>query len=382
MTQYTVAALKLHGYLQSTHWQGQALIGPDPGVRFNYRIGRFLKSYLPPRHWNDAYCYLQAQSYWVLANWLLFARTGAENYRDIALGCSTYMLQRQRADGAWEYPNPEWKGRIATVEGIWAALGLLETYRWTREPQFLISAQRWYRFLVEEIGFQQYGAELAVNYFAYRGDGLRVPNNSADTLRFLAELADVTGDTTYMQRCPGLLAFIRAAQTPAGEIPYALPGVTFGTYRPHFQCYQYNAFQCLDLLRYYELTGESALLPVITHLLGFLHKGLAADGAAYYACGNKRRRVVYHTAVLGAAFLRASRLGIHGYAHLATGTYKRLLELQRPDGSFSYSRGDYYLLRDCRSYPRYLAMILYDLLLPADAVDPAARRGAVSAAVA
>jgi hypothetical protein len=39
------AAYRLHDYLLREHWKGQALGGPDPGVCFNYRIGRFLKSY-------------------------------------------------------------------------------------------------------------------------------------------------------------------------------------------------------------------------------------------------------------------------------------------------------------------------------------------------
>jgi hypothetical protein len=34
---------------------------------------------------------------------------------------------------------------------------------------------------------------------------------------------------------------------------------------------------------------------------------------------------------------------------------------QRPDGGFPFSRGDYYVLSDRSSYPRYLAMTLYHL---------------------
>ena len=362
MNQYFQAAVKLHQYLVVRHWKNQALIGPDPGIRFNYRIGRFIKSYLHHGGWNDNYYYLQAQGYWILDNWRLFTRTGEEMYRDIALRCSEYMLVQQRTDGAWDYPNREWKGRIATVEGTWGALGLLETYRRTADLTFLMGTLRWHKFLVETIDFQQIGDELAINYFANRG-GARVPNNSACLLRFLVELADVTGDKVYLEPSTGLLIFLHHAQKTTGEFPYTVTGVAGGKGRSHFQCYQYNAFQCLDLIRYYEVTKDPVLFLLIDRVLSFLREGLAKDGHAFYACDNRYREVTYHTAVLGAAFVKAGQLGIDGYEDLANRAYSYLLSLQRPDGGFSYSRGDYYLLSDQGSYPRCLAMILYHLLL-------------------
>ena len=46
----------------------------------------------------------------------------------------------------------------------------------------------------------------------------------------------------------------------------------------------------------------------------------------------------------------------------AARAYRYVLALQRRDGSFPHSRGDYRLLSDERAYPRYLAMILLHLL--------------------
>jgi hypothetical protein len=368
MDQYFRAAVRLHQYLVATHWSGQGLLGPDPGIRFNYRIGRFLKSYLGSIRWHDAYYYLQAQGYWILANWCLLARTGEESYRNIALRCSEYMLSQQRDDGAWDYPNPEWKGRVATGEGSWGSLGLVESYRQTADPMFLTGALHWHKFLIETIGFQQVGEQLAVNYFANRRS-LRVPNNSANVLRLLAELAEVTGRKDYLLPYAGLLNFLRGTQKATGEFPYAVEGVAGGKGRPHFQCYQYNAFQCLELIRCYEITGDVALLRLITGVLGFLRQGLSGDGHAFYACGNRHRAVTYHTAALAAAFVKAAQLGLHGYDGLANSAYAHLLALQRPDGGFSYSQRDYRLLSDRRSYPRYLAMILYHLLLRHPAIE-------------
>ena len=362
MTAYARAAERLHQYLVTQHWTGSGLVGPDPGIRFNYRIGRFIKSQLRGVAWGDELYYLQGQGYWVLANWYLFGRTGVEAYRDFAMRCSARILAEQRDDGAWDYPNPEWRGRVATGEGIWGALGLIETYRQTGDATYLDGALRWHRYLVDVIGFQRFGDEAAVNYFAAR-DGVRVPNTSADMVRFLAELSDATDDRAYLAESPGLLTFLEHAQKPTGEFPYAVAGAGDDTPRPHFQCYQYNAFQCLGLLRYEELVGDGRARRLAARVLDFLRTGQAEDGHALYECGNRYREVTYHGAALGAAFARAGELGIGGYAGLADRAFKYVQALQRPDGGFEYSRGDYRLLSDRRSYPRYLAMILYHLLL-------------------
>jgi hypothetical protein len=360
--------LSLHRYLVARHWKGAALKGPDPGIRFNYRIGRFVKNYLPAAAWNDDLYYLQAQGYWVIANWRLYGRTHDHAYRDIATRCAERIVTEQRTDGAWDYPNPEWRGRVATVEGIWGSLGLLETFRQTGDAIFLQHALRWHTFLVNSVGFLRMGDELSINYFA-GAVGVRVPNNSTDALRFLAELADATGNPGYLQPCGGLLTFITRAQKTTGEFPYAVEGVGGHAPWPHFQCYQYNAFQCLGLMRYHELTGDPAPLPVIAGVLEFLRTGLAEDGHAFYQCGNQHRAVTYHAAAVGAAFAQAGQLGMKGYEDLSDRAFSYVRLMRQADGGCVYSRRDYGLLSDRRSYPRYLAMILYHLLLRHPTVD-------------
>jgi hypothetical protein len=356
------AALKLHAYLVGSHWNGAALVGPDVGIRFNWRIGRFIKSYLPGIRWNDSYCYLQAQGYWVLANWKLFQRTGDEFYRDIALRAAGHILEQQRLDGAWDYPNPEWRGRVATAEGTWGSLGLLDTFRHSGDVRYLDGALRWHRYLVDEIGFEQNGDELSVNYFS-KAATARVPNNSAFVLRFLSELAELTRDQTYLNPCRGLVSFMSLAQKPNGEFPYMVKGRVGRTKCwEHFQCYQYNAFQSLDLMRYHELTGDRAVPPVISRCLEFLRGGLADDGEVYYDCHNRYRRVSYHAGALGAAFANAEPLGFGSHKQQAEKAFSYLFRAQTPNGSYPFSRGDYYALSDKRSYPRVLAMILFHFL--------------------
>src|SRR5437016_14125036 len=90
------AALRLHDYLVASHWIGHALTGPDVGIRFNSRIGRFIKSYLPRVNCKDNYYYVQPQGYWVLANWQLYSRMLHNRYRDVGLRYSEFLLDRQQ----------------------------------------------------------------------------------------------------------------------------------------------------------------------------------------------------------------------------------------------------------------------------------------------
>jgi hypothetical protein len=208
---------------------------------------------------------------------------------------------------------------------------------------------------------------LAVNYFAHV-TGSRVPNNSALVLRYLAELADATRTPAYLERSVGLLNFLKAAQKPTGEFPYDVEGVPGSTGRPHFQCQQYNAFQCLELIRYHEITGDMAALPLIERVVSFLRDGVAEDGRALYECGNHRRAVTYHAAALGAALARAHHAGIDRCDDLSHRAFAYVARMRQPDGGYAYSRGDYHVLNDRRSYPRQLAMILHHLLLRVSSV--------------
>lgn len=355
------APLHLHTYLVAAHWRDQKLLGPDPGLRLNYRVYRFVKSALRWLPWRDDVYFVQAQAYWILSNWALLELTGEERFGEIARACSDSIIERQRPDGGWDYPVREWKGRTATVEGVWGATGLLASFRHSGEGKYLDAALKWHSYMEDQIGFQQAGDLIAVNYFAHDRRA-RVPNNSALLLRFLADLAQTTGDAAYLERCPGLVAFMRSVQMPTGEIPYAVNGVDSGGERLHFQCYQYNAFQALHLMHYWEVTSDPSALLVIRSILSYLSGGLAEDGRAYYDCSHPRRTVIYHASALAAAFARAGQMGLGDYAPLADRALAYVLRAQRPDGSFPHSRGDYGFLRDERAYPRYLAMILYHLL--------------------
>jgi hypothetical protein len=370
LSQSLHAADQLHRFMMAAHWNGGRVLGPDPGVRFNRRIGRFIKGYLPSFPWKDSYYYLQAQGYWVLANWGLLQQTGEERYRDIALCCSAQMIEHQRKDGAWDYPNPEWHGRVATAECTWGALGLLASYRHTKDEQFLSSALRWHEFLIHEVGFQQIGDELAINYFAKKPTA-RVPNNSAFVLRFLAELADLTGNRSYLQPCSGMVTFMQRAQKPNGEFPYMVEGtVPGGKCWEHFQCYQYNAFECLDLMQYCELTGDATLRPMISNVLLYLDSGVAADGHVFIDCKKRFGHILYHTAVVSAAFAMAGRLGFNGFAARRDHTLAYVLSRQQGDGSFAFSNGDYGVLNDHRSYPRVLSMMLFHFMVTVQTAIP------------
>jgi hypothetical protein len=369
MQEKTQAALRLHRHLLATHWNGGGVVGPDMGVRFGYRLGRFIKSYLHFFPWRESYYYVQAQAYWILANWRLYEQTNDEGCRDIAIRCSEHLMENQRADGTWDYPDPEWKGRIATVECTWGSIGLLESYRQTGDQRFLSGALLWHKTLIDKVGFTQDGDGLAANYFAKRGSS-PVPNVSAIVLRFLSELTSVTGDEIYAEPCSGMATFMRNAQKPNGEFPYVVRARRpIGRRQEHFQCYQYNAFQFLDLARYFENSGDSTMPAVLARSFDFLCGGIADDGHAYYDCSKSGRTVVYHAAVLAAAFEVARGLGFSAAEELAQRAFHFVLGEENPNGGFPHSHGDYHLLSDRRSYPRCLSMILLHLLEKETAVE-------------
>lgn len=347
------------------HWNAGRLVGPDTGIRFNYRIGRFVKSYLRFLPWDDDLYYQQAQGYWILSNWRLLDLGESSECGELARRCAAATLAAQRADGAWDYPNPEWRGRVTTYEGVWASLGLLETYRRTRDPDLADGAIKWHGFMTREIGFKPFDGAISANYFAGRSSSA-VPNATTDVLRFLAELASVTGASQYLTQCHGLLRFLKIVQKPTGELPYEVSTEANRARLPHFQCFQYNAFECLGLMRYLQVTGDERARPLISGILSFLTSGVAAEGYARYACGTGRRRVTYHTAALAACFAEGSRLGFTGFEQPGERAYRWVVSRQRPDGSFPHSANDYGFVGDARSYPRNLAMILYHLLAAAD----------------
>ena len=365
------AALALHRWLVRAHWNGEGLVGPDCGVRFNYRAGRFVKAYLRGLPWRDDLYYLQGQGYWMLANWRLHELTGDRGSADIALRCARGVVARQRLDGAWTYPNREWRGRVASAEGSWAAIGLLESYRHSQDESLLAAAVRWHRCLEREIGYQPVQGGLAANYFAH-DDGSPVPNTTAFVLRLLSELADVTGDRGFLEPTPDLTGFLSAAQADNGELPYQVPAGDERVRHAHFQCLQYNAFQCLDLLRCAELTASTEARDVAARLAGFLLAHVRADGRVPYACDRTNPEVTYHAAAVATALAHAAGSAEDPARAASARVLTRVLARQRSDGSFPHSSGDYGVLRDVRSYPRHLSMMLLHLLMLAAREPPTA----------
>lgn len=341
-----------------------SLTGPDVGVRLNKRIWRFAKSYLRWLPWRDEHYYLQGQAYWISANLKLGELTGSERYFRAADVCAGEVLRRQTKDGYWVFPKTEWKGRIATVEGCFGALALLLRFQRTGEESYLDGARRWYEFLIEKISFERYDEDsLSINYFAGIPRGM-VPNNATLALWLFAELRQATGDEQYMVYSGPLVNFLSRVQMDSGELPYQL-GLNEVVGRTHYLCGQYNAFQLMDLVNYMRVSRDESVRPVIEGLGRFLSQSLSKDGFAKRDCGRERPIVLYYTAAVAAALLEASVLDLGDYVRELEKAYAYLLSMQRKDGGYDYSLGDYVLLSDRRSYPLRLAMILDHLLRPA-----------------
>jgi hypothetical protein len=355
------AAVRLHAHLVRRHLRNGLLQGPDAGVRFNLRAWRFLKSGFDFIPWRDDYVFMQTQGYWVFANWLLFELTSDSRFRQLALETTQAILAAQKHDGTWAYPLPERRHLIATVEGDWAALAMLASHERAPREEFLKGAIRWYDFLVNRIGFQQHSTGKAINYFD-RPRG-KVPNNSVLTVWFMLRLSKVAADERYREHAGALLDFVAVVQAANGELPYVIES-PYERGRQHYLCFQYNAFQFLELARTSRQDPPTSANLVLPRLAAFLAGGVNAQGASRRDCFRESPEMDYHTAVLGAALREAANLKLADSSALSTRCYARALEHQRADGSFAYSTGDYGVLRDGRSYPRPQAMTLFHLLKP------------------
>lgn len=358
-----VSAVRLHNYIFSNFWNGKAIVGPDPGLMLELRLLRFMKSYFPSLSQHDSHCFLQAQGYWIRSNWDMFEITGDMKYKEIAIACSRYIMGIQKSDGSWEYPLKEWRQYISTVEGTWASLGLLETFRKTEDPAFLKSALRWYDFLIGSIGFQAFHGSLAVNYF--NRSKLRVPNNTTLVLWFFAELYAIEKDERFLKYADKMIEFIQLCQNGKGELIYAVE-------REHYLCYHYNAFEFLDLFHYYETVGDERIRTVLERLAHYLSFGVTAGGSVKYDCFQILPEVTLFSGVVGAALTKAASIGIEGYDRQIQLAYSYLFQMQRTNGSFVHSKYDMpYVkkpyrvgfLTDKRSYPRSLSYILQHILV-------------------
>jgi hypothetical protein len=356
------AAHRLHAYVASHYLrQNGAIVGPDVGVRLNRRIWRFVKSYLSFLPRGDNYCYQQSQGYWVSANLRLHEITGNNHFLDIADNCAAEILRQETPEGCWVFPNPEWKGRIATVEGCFAALALLWTAERVGKQEYVDGARRWYEYLVGTMGFERYdGESLSINYFAGIPRGL-IPNNATLAVWFFAEMWKATQDESYLEYCEPLVKFLQKVQFRSGELPYVVAGQGVPG-RDHFLCYQYNAFQLMDLASYHGITGDSSVLPIIRGLGLYLSGGVTKEGFASKDCFQQKPITLYYTAAAAAALLEISDLNLGDYVHVARRAYGFLLSRQRKDGAYDFSLGDYGLLSDRTPYPKSQAMILDHLL--------------------
>jgi hypothetical protein len=355
------AAVRLHAFLESRYWDGSTLGGPDQGVRWHLRIGRFVKGYLPVFSGGERFVFRQGQGYWALANRALFDLTGEPRYRELAVAVARECVASQLPDGSFEYPLRARRHLKATVEGDFAAVAMLAAFEDTGEPAFREGALRWHRFLEEHIGFERHSSGgLAVHYFD-KPRGL-VPNNSAEVVWVLGRYATALGDDAFLKRVPDLLTFLEAVQYPGGELPYELPGEHDSRHQPHYLCYQYNSFQALKLWWHHEAHGDPRAGELARRVTEYLRGGVLPSGASRCACGVDLPEVVYYADVLALALLVGARHGLPDALEPSERGIRWVLGRQLPAGGFRFSRGDYRVLADRCLYPRNMVMTLFHLL--------------------
>lgn len=350
----------LHGYVGARHLHDGRLAGADQGVRWNIRVWRFVKSYLPALRPDERFYFLQGQAYWALASWTLGDLTGDPAFHAAAREATRVVRETQRDDGAWAYPLPERRHLIATVEGDFGAVAMLEAYERDGDRTLLDAALRWHAYLEREIGYQEHPAGLCVNYFQ-KPRGM-VPNNTCEWIWVLGRFARATGDAGFLEKVPAMLGFLEAVMEPTGELPYELPSVHENRLQQHYLCYQYNAFQCMKLAWHARAHGDERARALAVRLAGFLAGGVLESGAVRASCASVNPEVLYYADAVGMALHTVSSYGWADHFALADRTFRFVLGHQRADGALSpFSRGDYGVLSDRNEYPRYLAMSLYHL---------------------
>lgn len=350
----------LHGYLAARHLHDGRLAGADQGVRWNIRLWRFVKSYLPALRPRERYYFLQGQAYWALASWTLGDLTGDAAFHAAAREATRVVRQTQRDDGAWDYPLPERKHLIATVEGDFGAVAMLEAYEREGDRAYLEAALKWHAYLEREIGYQSHPAGLCVNYFQ-KPRGM-VPNNTCEWIWVLGRFATATGDANFLANVPAMLGFLEAVMQPTGELPYELPSPHENRLQQHYLCYQYNAFQCMKLAWYAHAHNDARARTLAVRLAGYLTGGVTESGAVRASCASANPEVLYYADAVGMALHTVSSYGWADHSVLADRTFRFVASHQRADGGLRhFSRGDYGMLSDRNDYPRYLAMTLYHL---------------------
>ncbi len=365
------SAIKLWKYIYENFWDGHKVIGPDPGLKFNLRVWRFVKSILPSFGRADKFYFLQTQGYWIIDNWDLFKLSGNQIYRQVALASSDYIVYSQKKNGSWQYPLREWRNYVSTVEGTWAALGLLESYKQNNNNLYFEGAKKWFEFLLNETRFQKYQDSLSINYFAKSSKNIKVPNNTTLVLWFFAELYKIAQDSRYLRFNDKLVRFLELCQEESGELIYEVR-------KKHYLCYHYNAFEFIDLFNFYLITHDERVKVILEKLARYLSTGVMEDGSVKYNCDQCYPEIYFFSSVTGTALALATDAGLGKFQHITERIFENLKKHQRSDGSFGYSNRDavYFrtpikwgFLSDKNSYPSVLSFMLNHLIIRLKQLD-------------
>jgi hypothetical protein len=247
---------------------------------------------------------------------------------------------------------------VSTTEGNWAAVGLVESYHRTGDERYKAAVASWFKFLREDIRFVETSDGVFVNYFDKRERV--VPNNTSGALWFVSEFLRILPDSKFEDNRPEMVRFLAGVQLESGEIPYRLPSASESGSQ-HYLCAQYNAFQSLSLARYYEITADQTVLPILERLGAFLKTTVRPDGSVRYSCHREEPTIPYFAAAVAAALSRLTQLGIIDGRAGTHQIQEYLLATLRKDGTHPFSIRDYGIpfLSDGGHYPRTLAMELY-----------------------
>ncbi|MDC0527071.1 hypothetical protein OAO35_03900, partial [Euryarchaeota archaeon] len=302
------------------------------------------------------------QGYWIINNWKFFELTSRIEYARKSLETSKKLASKQSVEGCWKitHGNKKWRGVVSTVDNTFAALGLLETYKVTKSEEFLKSAEAWANYLIQNVGFHKYDYGYSIKYFSGKPSPA-VPNNNTLVLWFLAELSNVTRNIEYIRFNERIIDFLEKVQKETGELPYSVESSEV-VGKEHYICFQYNAFELIDLLNFYRISPVKKLDRIIIRLSKFLLQAFDEKGASKFDCSHSFPNIFYYTSKVISALLLSKKFGFIDNVPFINNSLNLLLSNQNIDGSFPYSTNEYMFFKDKRFYPKESNFILSALL--------------------
>ena len=284
----------------------------------------------------------------------MYKKTKDKEYLNQAIDGSNWLIQNQNKAGFWVFTTFERKRRrVQTVDSTMGALALISLYKVTGNSKLLLISKRWLEYIINNGLIKKKDHTYCMYYLDGDMEDLEVTNVACCIVHLMSEFYKVSNEGKYKKIADNLIPFIKSMQLSSGEFRYS-------SKRDHYQGPQYNAFQLIFLLSYYEITKDKDLKNILEATKNYLESSVNKDGSVQfgpvkYAFNTSNRKLYYHSAAVAAALSEYKyQIGNVNERKILDSISFALLG-QRIDGSFSFGQNALFgLIDDIVPYPRYI----------------------------